>query len=117
MSPGAGFGVGVVSGCGSGLVQAWRGVGSKERNGTLGSGGNRKGPFFATPRTEARQAPLSMKISRQDYWSGLTCPTPGDLPDPGIEPSSPVSPALQADSLLLEPSRRPMEHKLTMMKH
>ena len=48
-----------------------------------------------TPWTVARQAPLSMEISRQ-YWSGLPCPSPGDLPEPGIEPRSP---ALQADSL------------------
>ena len=41
---------------------------------------------------------------RQEYWNGLPFPPPGDLPDPGIEPMSPVSPALQADSLLLEPS-------------
>ena len=42
----------------------------------------------------ARQAPLSMGFSRQEYWSGLPCPPPGDLPDPGIELTSPVSPAL-----------------------
>ena len=46
--------------------------------------------------TVARQAPLSMGFSRQEYWSGLPFPYPEDLPDPGIEP---VSPALQADSL------------------
>ena len=40
------------------------------------------------------QAPLSMGFSRQEYWSGLPCPTPGDLPDPGIEPESLTSPAL-----------------------
>ena len=51
-----------------------------------------------TPRTVARQAPWSMGFSRQEYWSGLPCSPPGDLPDPGIEP---ISPALQADSLLL----------------
>ena len=50
--------------------------------------------LFATPWTVARQAPLSMGFSRQEYWSGLPCPPPGDLPDPGIEPASPVSPAL-----------------------
>ena len=44
----------------------------------------------------AHQAPLSMGFSRQEYWSGLPYPSPGDLPDPGIEPGSP---ALQADSL------------------
>ena len=49
--------------------------------------------LFATPWTVARQAPLSMGFSRQEYWSGLPCP-PGDLPDPGIEPASPASPAL-----------------------
>ena len=47
-----------------------------------------------TPRTVAHQAPLSMEFSRQEYWSGLPCPPPGDLPDPGIKPMSPVSPAL-----------------------
>ena len=52
--------------------------------------------LFATPWTIARQAPLSMKFSRQDYWSGLPFLSPGDLPDPGIEPRSP---AVQADSL------------------
>ena len=48
----------------------------------------------------ACQAPLSMGFPRQEYWSGLPCSPPGDLPDPGIEPGSP---ALQADSLLSEP--------------
>ena len=51
--------------------------------------------FFATPRTVASQAPLSMGFSRQEDWGGLPCPSPGDLPDPGIKP---WSPALQADS-------------------
>ena len=44
-------------------------------------------------------APLSMGFSRQEYWSGLPCPPPGDLPVPGIKPTSCVTPALQADSL------------------
>ena len=57
-------------------------------------------PTFATPWTVAHQAPLSMEFSRQEYWNGLLFPTPGDLPDPGIEPASP---ALQADSLPSEP--------------
>ncbi|CAI9158760.1 unnamed protein product [Rangifer tarandus platyrhynchus] len=48
----------------------------------------------ATPWTAARQAPLPMGFSRQEYWSGLPCPPPGDLPDPGIEPTSLMSPAL-----------------------
>ena len=42
--------------------------------------------LFATPQTAAHQAPLSMGLSRQEYWSGLPCPSPGDLPHPGIEP-------------------------------
>ena len=44
--------------------------------------------LFPTPWTAARQAPLSMGFSRQEYWSRLPCPPPGDLPDPGIEPVS-----------------------------
>ena len=50
------------------------------------------------------QASLSLGFSRQEYWSGLPCPSPGDLPDLGIEPASPESPALQVDSLPKEPS-------------
>ena len=57
-------------------------------------------PTLATPWTVARQAPLSMGFSRQESWSGLPFPSPGDLPDPGIEPRSP---ALQADSSPTEP--------------
>ena len=52
--------------------------------------------LHATPWTVAHQAPLSMGFSRQEYWGGLPCPPPGDLPDPGIEPGSP---ALPVDSL------------------
>ena len=47
--------------------------------------------LFVTPWTVARQAPLSMGFSRQEYWNGLPCPPPGDLPDPGIEPESLMS--------------------------
>ena len=54
-----------------------------------------------TPWTVARQASLSMGFSRQEHWSGLPCLPPGDLPDPGIVPTSPASSALQADSLWL----------------
>ena len=54
--------------------------------------------LFVTPWTVARQASLSMGFPRQDYWSGLPFPFPGDLPNPGIKP---VSPALQVDSLPL----------------
>ena len=53
--------------------------------------------------TRAQQAPLSMGFSRQEYGSGLPFPLPGDLPNSGIQPVSPVSPALQADSLPAEP--------------
>ena len=53
--------------------------------------------------TVARQTPLSMGFSRQEDWSGLPCPPPGDLPDPGIEP---MAPALQAGSLPLCHLRR-----------
>ena len=60
----------------------------------------------ATPRTVARQAPLSMGFSRQEYWSGLPFTSPGDLPSPGIEPGSP---ALQADSLSSEPPGKPLD--------
>ena len=50
--------------------------------------------LFATPWTIARQAPLSTGFSRQEYWSGLPCPPSGDIPDPGIKPTSLKSPAL-----------------------
>ena len=50
--------------------------------------------LFATLWTVARRAPLSMGLSRQEYWSGLPCPPPGDLPDPGIQLLSLLSPAL-----------------------
>ena len=55
--------------------------------------------------TVAHQAPLSMEFSRQEYWSGLLFPSPGDLPNPGIKP---WSPALQANSLLSEPQGKPL---------
>ena len=60
--------------------------------------------LFATPWTVACQTPPSMGFSRQEYWSGLPFPSPGDLPDPGMEPGSP---ALQAGSLLSEPAGKP----------
>ena len=63
--------------------------------------------LFATLKTVACQAPLSMGFSRQEYWSGLSCPPPGDLPDPGIEPAFPVAPVLQVDSLPLNPGVKP----------
>ena len=51
-------------------------------------------PTLATPWIVARQAPLCMEFSRQEYWSGLPFPSPGHLPDPGIQLMSPESPAL-----------------------
>ena len=56
--------------------------------------------LFVTPWTVAYQAPLSVGFSRQEYWSGLPFPSPGDLPYPGIEPRLPT---LQADALTSEP--------------
>ena len=61
--------------------------------------------LFATPWTVAYQAPPSMGLSRQDYWSGLPFPSPGDLPDPGIEPGSPT---LEAAALTSEPPGKPL---------
>ena len=53
--------------------------------------------------TIAHHSPLSLGFFRQEYWSGLSIPSPGDLPDPGIKPASPVAPALQGDTLPTEP--------------
>ena len=61
---------------------------------------------FATPWTIAHQAPPSMGFSRQEYWSGLPFPSPGNLPNPGIELRSP---ALQADALTSKPPGKPVE--------
>ena len=59
--------------------------------------------ILVNPRTVACQAPLSMEFSRQEQWSGLPFPSPGDLSDPGVEPGFP---ALQTDSLPSEPLRK-----------
>ena len=61
--------------------------------------------LFVTPWTVACQALLSIKLSRQEYWSGLPFPSPGDLPYPGIEP---LAPALPTDSLPSEPPGKPL---------
>ena len=58
------------------------------------------------PQTVACQPPLSMEFSRREYWSGLPFPSPGDLPNPGVEPGSP---ALQVDTLPSKPSGKPKE--------
>ena len=59
--------------------------------------------LFETPWTVAYQSPQSMEFSRQEYWSGLPFPSPGDLPDPGLKPESPT---LQADALPSEPPEK-----------
>ena len=63
-------------------------------------------PTFCDPWIAAHPAPLSIGISRQEYWSGLLFPSPLDLPYPGIKPRSPT---LQAVSLLSEPTEKPPE--------
>ena len=68
---------------------------------------------FVNPWTITCQASLSMGFIRQEYWSGLPFPSPGDLPGPGIEPRSP---ALQADSLLTELRGKPEEKLYTVSK-
>ena len=70
-----------------------------ERNLCAGCLVTKSCPTLATPWTVARRALLFMRFPRQEYWSGLPFPSPGDLPNPGIESGSP---ALQAESLLLE---------------
>ena len=65
--------------------------------------------LFVTPWTVAYQAPPSMGFSRQEYWSGLPFPSPGDLPNPGIKPGSP---AFQADAFTSEPPGKPSTHKM-----
>ena len=60
--------------------------------------------------TEAHKLSLSMGFSKQRYWSGLPFPSPGDLPNPGVEPGSPT---MQADSLLCEPPEKPCEYLIT----
>ena len=66
-------------------------------------------PLFANPWTVAYQALPSMGFSRQEYWSGLPFPSPGDFPNPGIKPGSP---ALQTDALLSEPLGKPYLYSL-----
>ena len=62
--------------------------------------------LFATPWTVAHRASPSMGFSRQEYWSWLPFPSPGDLPDPGIKPGSPT---LEADALTSEPPGKPRQ--------
>ena len=67
--------------------------------------------LFAIPWTVASQAPLSMEFSRQEYWSGLPFPSPGDRPNPGIKPRSP---ALQADALPSELPGKPQHYQISL---
>ena len=69
--------------------------------------------LFATPWTAAYQAPPSVGFSRQEYWSGLPFPSPGDLPNPGIEAGSP---ALQADALPSEPPGKSLQNATALQK-
>ena len=71
-------------------------------------------PLFVTPWTVAHQAPLSMGFSRQEYWSGLPRPSPGDLPDRGVKPTSPV---LQVGPLLLSHQEAPLERYMANNGH
>ena len=68
-------------------------------------------PILVTLETTAHQAPLSTGFPRQEYWSGQPCPLPGDLPDPGNEPKSLMSPALTGRFFTIEPPVKPLfEH-------
>ena len=69
--------------------------------------------LFVSPWIVTYQAPLTMGFSRQDCWSGWPFPSPGDLPNPGIEPGSP---ALQADALPSEPPGKPL-NVITLLKN
>ena len=68
---------------------------------------------LCNPWTVAHQAPLSVEFSRQEYWSGLLFPSPGDLPDPGIEPASPV---LAGGFFTSEPPRKTPSDLLLLQK-
>ena len=71
--------------------------------------------FFVTLWTIAHQAPVSMGFSRQEYWSGLPCSPPGDLPNREIRPESPPTPELQADYLLLSHQGRQSDAYLSLI--
>ena len=68
--------------------------------------------LFGTLGTVARQAPLSMEFSRQEHWSGLPFPSPGDLPNPGIKPVSLMSPALVGGFFTTSAPWKTHEHRL-----
>ena len=71
---------------------------------------------FVTPWTAALQVPLSMGFSRQEYWSGLPFPPPGDLPDPGIKSVSPASPPLAGRFFTTEPPGKLSENYSLIVK-
>ena len=71
--------------------------------------------LFASPWTVGHQAPLSMEFSRQEYWSALSLPLPGNLPEPEIQLVSAVFPSLQADSLTADPQGKPPLYSLTVV--
>ena len=73
--------------------------------------------LFVTPQTVAHQAPLSIGFSRQECWSGLPSPPPGDLPDPGIEPSSLKSPALAGGFFTTGTPGKPNRTKSNTKQH
>ena len=73
--------------------------------------------LFVASWTVAYQPPLSMEFSRQEHWSGFPCPPPGDLPDPGIEPRSPVSPALAGGFFTVEPPGKPLSQLRWLQTH
>ena len=64
---------------------------------------------LCNPRDGSCQAPLSVEFSRREQWSGVPFPSPGDLPDPGLDSVSPTSPALQEGSWSLSPREAPSE--------
>ena len=82
-----------------------KGRNSQQYNGQSESEVTQLCPTLCDPWTVAHQAPPSMGFSRQEYWSGLPFPSPGDLPDPGIKPRSPT---LQADTLTSAPPGKPL---------
>ena len=75
------------------------------------------GPIFATPGAIACQAPLSMGFSKQEYWSGLPFPAPGNLLDPEIKPNPFLSPVLAGASFTTEPPGKPSSTKYQLPIH
>ena len=73
--------------------------------------------LFATPWTVAHQVPLFMGFSRLEYWNGLVFIPPGDLPNPGIEPTSPVFPAWTSKFLTTEPPGKPKATTIQILKN